>query len=90
MIPGSVIVDVVSLRKHALVQDARNQNSSGVLAIKDNVPAALHSPQVRTNIITTPTQRGIVGQHLATRFQIVDVTSGLLCAPGAKGMSAHV
>jgi hypothetical protein len=78
----------VSFGQHALMKDARNQNTSGVLAVKDNVPAAFHSTKAGTNIVTHSAQRGIIGKHLATRLKIVDVTDGLVFAPTAKGVSA--
>jgi len=86
--PVVFIVDGLSFGQHALVQDAGNQNASGVLAVKDNVPAALHPAKAGTNMVTRPAQRGMIGKHLATRLKIVDVTEGLVFAPGAKGISA--
>jgi hypothetical protein len=62
-----IVVDFVSFGKHALVQDARNHNSFLVLAIKHNMPAALHSAQAGTDVITASTQRGIISQHLTRR-----------------------
>jgi hypothetical protein len=70
------------------MKDAGNQNTSGFLSVKDYVPAALHSTKAGTNIVTRPAQRGIIGKHLATHLQIVEVTDGLVFAPGAKGIRA--
>ena len=70
------------------MQDAKNQNASRALAVEHNMAAALHSAQAGTNIITPSAQGGIIGQHLATRFKIVEVTDGLVFAPCAKGISA--
>ncbi len=81
-----VIVDGVSIGKHPLVQDAKNQNASGVLTVKHDMPAAFHSTQTGTNIVTAPAQPDIVSQHLATGFEIVDVTDGLDLAPVTKGV----
>jgi hypothetical protein len=78
----------VSFGQHALMKDAGNQNTPGLLAVKDNVAAALHSTKSGANIVTRPAQRGIVGKHLATLLKIVDIPDGLVFAPGAKGMSA--
>jgi hypothetical protein len=77
-----------SFGQHALVQYPGNQNASSVLAVKDHVPAALHPAKTGTNIVTRPAQLGIAGKHLATLFEIVDVTDGLAFAPGTKGISA--
>ena len=81
-------VEGASFGQHALMKDAGNQNTPGALAVKDNVPAALHSTKAGTNIVTRPAQRGIIGKHLATRLKIVDVTDGLVFAPSTKGISA--
>jgi len=63
------------------VQNARNQNSASFLAIKHDMVPALHSAQAATDIVTTSAQRGIVSQHLAKRFQRVDVSERLIFAP---------
>jgi hypothetical protein len=86
--PDVSVVDDVSFGQHALMQDAGNQNASGVLAIEHNVPTDLHTTQAGANIIAGPTQRRIVSQHLATRLQITDVADGLALTPGAKRISA--
>jgi hypothetical protein len=52
-----------------------NQNASGRLALKDNVSAVLHSPKAGTSIITHPSQRRVIGKHLAARLEI-DETRG--------------
>jgi hypothetical protein len=46
------IVDGVPFGKHTLVKNARNQNPLLVLAIEDNMPAALHSTQAGAHIVT--------------------------------------
>jgi hypothetical protein len=51
-----VIVHGVPFWKHSPVKNARNQNSSGFLPVKHNMPFALHSAQASTNIITASTQ----------------------------------
>ena len=78
------IVDGVSFGQHALMKDARNQNASRLLAVKDNVPAAFHSTKAGTNIVARSAQRGIIGKHLATRLKIIDVMDGLVLAPHAR------
>src|ERR1035441_7308710 len=70
------------------VKDAGNQNGSSVLAVEDDVPAALHSTKPGTNLVTHPAQSGIIGKHLAPCLQIVEVTDGLVFAPGTKGIGA--
>jgi hypothetical protein len=72
------------------MQDSGNQNASGVLTVKHDVPTDLHATQPRTNIIASPTQCGIVRQHLAARLQITDVADSLALTPGAKSISTDV
>jgi hypothetical protein len=78
----------VSFGQHALMKDAGNQNTIGVLSVKDNVLAALHSPKAGTNIVTRSAQSGIIGKHLATGLKIVEVSDSLVFAPGAKRISS--
>jgi len=70
------------------MENAGNQNSSGLFAVKHDVSAALHTAQAGTNIITASTKRGIVRQHPTTRFKFDDVADGLVFAPNPKGMSS--
>jgi hypothetical protein len=65
------------------MQDAGNQNPSGVLAVKNNVFAPLHTTKAGTNIVTRAARCGIGGQRLAARFKIADISDGLANAPGA-------
>ena len=66
------------------MQDARDQNASGILSVKHHVPAALHPTEAGTNILACPAQRGPVGKHLATGLQLVEVTDGLVLSPSSK------
>ncbi len=50
-----IVVEFVSFWKHTLVQDARNENSILVLAIKHNMTSALYSAQAGTHIVTAST-----------------------------------
>ena len=86
--PDVSVVDNVPFGQHTLMQDARNQNASDVLAIEHNVPSDLHTTQAGANTLASPTQRRIVSQHPATRLQITDVADGMALTPGAKRISA--
>jgi hypothetical protein len=83
-----VIVDGVSIGQHALMQDARNQNTTTLLAVEHHVLAMLQTAQTRANILTEPAQRRIVSKRLATNLKLADVTGGLGFAPRAKGVIA--
>jgi hypothetical protein len=87
--PVGFVVNDVSFGRHSPMQDAGNQNASGVLAVKHDVPANLHTTQAAANVIASPTRRRIVRQHLAARLQIADVADGLVLTPGAKRICAN-
>jgi len=80
------IVDGVSIGQHALMQDARNQDTTTLLAVEHHVLAMLQALQARTNVVTEPAQRRIVSKHLATNLKLAEVTGGLGTAPCAKGV----
>jgi len=73
----------VSFHKHPLMKDARNENPSGFVPVEDNMAAVLHPPQAWANIITRTAKSRIVSQPLAASFKIVNITDGLVFAPGA-------
>jgi len=50
--PVVLIVHDMSIGKHALMQDARKQNTSTLLPIEQDVLAMLMTAQARTNFIT--------------------------------------
>jgi hypothetical protein len=77
-------VDFVSFGQHTLVQDAGDQNTSTVLAVKHNVLTTLHSAEARANIVRRPSQLGFIGKPLATFLKIVEVPAGLARAPSPK------
>ena len=68
------------------MQNARNQNASRGLTVKHYMPAVLRAPQGRANIVTRPTRRWTIGEHLAARLQAVDVTDSLLYSPSAESI----
>jgi hypothetical protein len=72
------------------MQDAGNQNSSGRLAVKDNVSAVLHSPKSGTKHHQSPGPTPVIGKHLTVRVKIIDVTDGLVRPTGAKSICADV
>jgi len=44
--------------------------------------------QAPTNVIACSTESGIVGEHLATRLNVVDISNGLLFAPSAEDIAS--
>jgi hypothetical protein len=84
---ASSLFDGVSFGKHALVQDARNQNAPGVRSVKYDMFAALHPAEAGTNIVTRSPQHGIIGEHLTTRLKIINARDGLFFAPGTEEFS---
>ncbi len=85
--PIAFILDGVPLRQHALVQDAGNDNASGLLPVKDDMPPTFHAAQAGTNIIIGSAQSGSIGEHLTPRLKIVEVVDRPICAPGAQAIS---
>jgi hypothetical protein len=81
-----IIVHVVPFGEHSPVQNARYKNSSSFLTVENNMLSALHPAKTSTNIVTTSSQCGIIGQQLAKRFQSVDVSESLNFTPGLQGM----
>jgi hypothetical protein len=75
------IVDSVSFDKHALMKDPRNQNASGFLSVEHNMLRMLHTSQARPNFVTSAAHLWIVGQPLATCFEIVKIPDDLVFAP---------
>lgn len=83
-----VIVKGVSLWEHALMKDAGNQNSFGLLAVKHHMLSALHSSQAGADIIAASAKCRIVSEHPTTGFKFDDVADSLVFAPGSKGISS--
>jgi hypothetical protein len=83
-----LVVNGVSIGQHALMQDARNQNASALLAVENDVHAMFMTAQAGANVVTESAQRRIASQRLATNLQLAEVTSGLGSAPFAKGVIA--
>ena len=63
-----VIVDGMALGEHSLMQDARNNNTFGILSVKHYVPTMLHAAQAGANIITGSAESGMIGKLSAARF----------------------
>jgi hypothetical protein len=82
------VVDRVSFGQHAFMQDAGNENASGLTSEKDDVLALFHAAQADANVVTGASRRRVVGQPLATAFKLVNVADGLREAPGAQRILA--
>jgi hypothetical protein len=85
--PGSCfvfVVDRVSFRQHAFVQDAGNENASRLTSEKHDVLALLHAAQAEANMVAGAARRRVVGQPLATGFKLVNVADGLRRTPSAR------
>ena len=65
-------------RQHSLVEDSRNQNVRTELAIKNDVASVFHPAQAGANLVAGAPECRIVGEVLATGFQIVE---SLQCPP---------
>jgi hypothetical protein len=63
-----VILDRMPFGEHSLMQDARHNNTFALPPVKHYMPTMLYTAQPRPDIITGPTERGIVGELSATGF----------------------
>ena len=78
----------MSLRQHALMEDARNQDSAGLLAIEQDMPAVFKAAQSGTNMLAKAAESRLARQHLATILKFAEVAGGLGLAPFAEGIFA--
>jgi hypothetical protein len=89
-IVADLIVDGVSVGQHALMQNTRDKYPARRSAIKHDVPAMLHSPQPRANVLAASAQLGVFSQGLATILKLAEVEARLDSAPRAKRVNADV
>jgi len=82
------VVDGVSFGQHALMQNARNENT-GTLQVKHNVPFMLQATQPRKNMVTDSTKVWIGGKDVATSLDLVLVTGGLYFTPSVQSINAN-
>ena len=68
------------------MQDARNQNTTALLPIEQDVLAVLMTAQARTDVIAESARVGVVGEHLATGLKLAKIAGGLSFAPFTKGV----
>jgi len=66
------------------MQDAGNQNPSGLLPVEHDVPATLHAAQTWADVSAASAERRIISQQPATRLEVVEVTDGLVYSPRAE------
>ena len=81
-----LVFDGMAIGQHALVQNAGDEDTVAVAAIKQDVRTVLVASQAGTNVITGTTQLRIGSQLLAAQLQIVEVTGSLGLAPGSQGV----
>ena len=79
---AKLLIYCVLTWEHALVQNSGNQNPTGFLAIKQNVPPALHPSQSGADILTLSAEPRIAGQSPAAVLNLVQISKGLILAPG--------
>ena len=82
------LIDHVSFRQHAFVQNAGHENASRLVSKEYDVLAVFHAAQAGTNVVARTASGWIVGQQLATGFTLVKVADGLRRAPGTKRIHA--
>ena len=58
--------------------------------VKHDMPTVFHSAQAGPDMIAGAAQHGVVRELLATPFKVVDISDGLVFAPGGQGVGAYV
>src|SRR5205809_200977 len=76
-----IIVDGMQLRKHAFMEDARDNNSARFFTIKDHVLAAFLPEKSGSNVVALSAQMRFFSEQRAAVFEIVKVTDRLILAP---------
>src|SRR5208337_3680413 len=84
------LVDVLSFRQHALMEDARYQDPLAFNPVEENMPPVFHAAQARPDVIAGATHLGVVCKLAATGFEIVNVTDGLILSPSSQRVSGDV
>ena len=67
--------------KHALVENAGDQDVAALPAIEHDMLPMFHPAQTRTDILATPPQRGIVRERVAAGLQAIQILTGLRAPP---------
>lgn len=81
---GLVVLDCMSLGKHAIVQYTGDKYSTAVLPVENDVPAVFHATQAGSKVVTESSRRRIIGADSTTSLNVVEVSDSLRFAPGAK------
>jgi hypothetical protein len=76
-----VVFAEVQLWKHALVQDAKDENIIPVAPVENHVLALFATAQPGTNLVACAAEHRMIGDPLATLLQLIEVTGTLLVAP---------
>lgn len=84
------ISEVLLLRQHALVQDARDENALFLATVEEHMPVSFKAKQAGANPLAKPTEQRITGEQLGAAFEAVEVTLCLSRAPGLKSVCANV
>jgi hypothetical protein len=79
----------MSSGQHSLMRDTGDPYALGHPSKKDDMLALLLPVKAGADIFAGTPWHGIVGQFLATGFQLVEVTNRLVFTPGAEGISAN-
>jgi hypothetical protein len=85
-----ILIDALSFRQHALVEDAGYQDTLGFNPVEQNMPPAFHAAQAGPDVIAGTTHLGVIRKLAATGFKIVDVTEGLILSPGLQRVGGDV
>ena len=86
--PQGSSLDELFFRQHALVENAKDCDGSGLDPVKHYMRFVFHAAQTWQYVIAGTAQLRIIRELLATRFYTLDVAYCLVFAPDAQGIAA--
>jgi hypothetical protein len=72
----------LSFGQHALVEDARYQNTLGFNPVKHNMASVFHAAQAMPDVIAGAAYLRLIHELPATCFKGINIADGLILAPG--------
>ena len=77
-------------RQHALMEDTGHQNALWLAPKKHHMTALFHPAQTGSDMIAGAARCRVVGESLATGFQVADIADGLAMTPSTQGVIGDV
>jgi len=84
------IVDVLPLRQHTLMKDARYHHASRLDSIENDMPTVFHPTQAGSDMIARAAQPRIRGKLVTALFKVLKIANCLLFSLCAQGIDADI